>query len=279
MGNKLVHKPVMIDEVIKYLITKIDGFYLDATLGCGGHSLEILRRTKASIIGLDIDDEQLRSAQGEFVDFKNRFLLVHGNFRYIDNFIGEPIDGILFDLGYSSFQLENPKRGFSYRLEGPLDMRYHRKGITAYDVINEFDRDKIADILYIYGGEKSSRRIAKKIKDEKPKTTNELALIVRKSVPRKSGHKHLGKIFQALRIIVNNEMENIKEGIMGASKILKINGRLVVISYHSGEEKLIINTMDDIGLTMLTKKPIIPSKAEFEDNPRCRSAHLRAFER
>ncbi len=279
MGNNLVHRPVMVDEVIDYLITEVDGLYLDATFGCGGHSIEILKRTKASIIGLDIDYEQLTLAKREFVGFKNRFLLVHGNFRYIDNFIGKPIDGVLFDLGYSSFQLENPKRGFSYRFEGPLDMRYYRKGITAYDVINEFDRDKIADILYMYGGEKRSRKIAKKIKYEKPNTTTQLALLVRKSVPRKSGHKHLSKIFQAFRIIVNNEMENIKEGIMGASKILKINGRLVVITYHSGEEKLIINTMDDIGLTMLTKKPIIPSKTEFKDNPRCRSAHLRVFER
>lgn len=279
MGNNLVHRPVMVNEVIEHLVTEIDGLYLDATFGCGGHSIEILRRTEATIIGLDIDYEQLRLAKREFVGFKNRFLLIHGNFKYIDNFIGEPIDGILFDLGYSSFQLENPKRGFSYRFEGPLDMRYYRKGITACDVINDFDRDKIADILYMYGGERLSRKIAKKIKEEKPRTTTELALLVRKSVPRKSGHKHLGRIFQAFRIIVNNEMENIKEGIMGAYKILKINGRLVVITYHSGEEKLLINTVNELGLTTLTKKPITPKNLEFEENPRCRSAHLRAFEK
>jgi 16S rRNA (cytosine1402-N4)-methyltransferase len=269
----------MVDNVIHWLIVKNDGVYVDATLGCGGHSLEILQRTEASIVGIDLDIEQLNLAKERFSRFENRFMLIQGNFRFIDSFVGKPIDGVLFDLGYSSFQLDDPQRGFSYRLDGPLDMRYGREGKSAYDIIEEWGKEEIADVLYKYGGERHSRRIAKKIKNEKPKTTSELALLVRKSVPRKFGHKHLSRIFQAFRIAVNNEMENIKEGIMGAYKILKINGRLVVITYHSGEEKLLINTVNELGLTTLTKKPITPKNLEFEENPRCRSAHLRAFEK
>ncbi len=279
MGNAVIHHPVMVDEVIHLLVVKRGGFYLDATLGCGGHSLAILQRTEASIIGVDLDRRQLKLAKERLSDFENRFLLVNSNFRFIDCFIGKSLDGVLFDLGYSSYQLDDPKRGFSYRLDGPLDMRYGKKGMTAYDLIEERDEEEIADILYQYGGERHSRSIAKKIKNERPKTTHELALLVRKSVPRKTGHKHLGRVFQAFRIVVNKEMENITEGIIGASRILKNKGRLVVITYHSGEEKLILNTMNKEGLSTLTNKPITPKNLEFSHNPRCRSAHLRAFEK
>lgn len=277
--DKVVHRPVLVDEVIQWLIVKMDELYLDATFGCGGHSLAILQRTNASIIGIDIDVDQLKLGKERLSDFENRFLLIQGNFRFIDSFIRESLEGVLFDLGYSSYQLDNPERGFSYRLDGPLDMRYGRKGMTAYDLIEEWDKEEIAEVLYHYGGERNSRIIARKIKDEKPRTTGELALLIRKSVPRKTGHKHLSRVFQAFRIAVNEEMENIKGGIKGAINVLKEKGRLLVITYHSGEEKLILDTINEQGLSTLTKKPITPKKSEFEDNPRCRSAHLRVFEK
>lgn len=270
---------MMVDEVIEWLDVEKGNLYLDATLGCGGHSLAILKNGKASVIGIDLDREQIEIAKERLSPYTNRFLPVQGNFRFIGRFIGVPLDGVLFDLGYSSYQLNNPEKGFSYRLEGALDMRYGDKGLTALDIVRDWDADEIADMLYYYGGERRSRVIARKIKNSKPTTTGELALLVRKSVPRKGGHKHLSRIFQAFRIIVNKEMENIKDGIKGASELLRDKGRLVVIAYHSGEEKLILQIINECGLSTLTKKPITPAKREFQDNPRCRSAHLRVFEK
>ncbi|MEA1912653.1 MAG: 16S rRNA (cytosine(1402)-N(4))-methyltransferase RsmH [candidate division WOR-3 bacterium] len=279
MEEKTLHRPIMVDEVIKFLIQKEDGLYIDATLGCGGHSLAILSSSRNSVIGIDLDPDQIRIATERLSNFMERFLPVQANYRFIDQFITKKVDGVLFDLGYSSYQLDNPVRGFSYRENGPLDMRYGKHGITAYDLIENRNQDEIADLIYHYGGEHNSRRIARKIKEKKPRTTGELAILVRKSFPRKKGHKHLGRIFQALRIAVNQEMENIEEGIIGASKILKKKGRLVIVSYHSEEEKLICRKARELELKSLTKRVVKPDRIEFQENPRCRSAHLRAFEK
>jgi 16S rRNA (cytosine1402-N4)-methyltransferase len=279
MENILVHLPVMVDEVLDFLITNKKGVYVDSTLGCGGHTSAILENTDAFVIGFELDLMQIKFAGERLTDFGGRTLFVHGNYKDMDKILDGEVDGVLFDFGLSSYQLDNTERGFSYRKEGPLDMRFGEKGVTVADIIEERSEEEIADILYYYGGEKASRKIAKKIKREKPKTTGELALLIRKTVPRKKAHKHLGRVFQAFRIAVNDELANIREGIESASKVLKQKGRLVTIAYHKEEEKLICAKVKEEGFKRVVKKPVKPTKDEFERNPRCRSAHLRVFEK
>jgi len=279
MKDKVIHLPVMRDVVIEYLVVDKKGIYVDATLGCGGHSLAVLKSSDASVIAFDLDKEQIEIASQRLREFSGRVLLIHANYKYMERFLGGKVHGVLFDFGFSSCQLDDPVRGFSYRKEGPLDMRFGDSGITARDLIGKRNEEEIADILYYYGGERASRRIAKKIKTEKPVTTGELALLVRKSVPRAKAHKHLGRVFQALRIAVNDEFGNIEKGVLAASKVLREKGRLVVITYHKDEEKLVRKKAKEMGLKALLKKPIKPAKNEFERNPRCRSAHLRVFEK
>jgi 16S rRNA (cytosine1402-N4)-methyltransferase len=279
MEDMDIHLPVMVDKVIGYLVWNKDGIYIDATLGCGGHTLAILQNSNAFVIGFDLDVNQIEIASKRLSEFGERIFLVPGNYKEMNWFFGKEVDGILFDFGLSSYQLDNPERGFSYRKDGPLDMRYGKRGMTAADIIEGCSEEEIADILYHYGDERFSRIIGKKIKREKPGTTGELALLVRKSVPRAKGHKHLAKVFQALRIAVNDEFRNIEEGIVVASKMLKEKGRLVVITYHREEEKLVCKKAREENLKPLVKKPVKPTKFEFERNPRCRSAHLRVFEK
>lgn len=279
MRKVTIHLPVMADKVVDYLICNKKGVYIDATLGCGGHSLAVLESSDASVIGFELDKKQIEIASQRLSEFRNRTLFIHVNYKYMYNFIGKKVDGILFDFGLSSYQLDDPERGFSYRSEGPLDMRFGEKGVTVSDMLEESSEEEIADILYCYGGERASRRIARKIKREKPVTTEELALLVRKTVPRNKAHKHLGRVFQALRIAVNDEFRNIEEGILAASKVLKEKGRLVTVTYHKDEEKLVCEKTKEEGLRPLLKKPVKPTKIEFELNPRCRSAHLRVFEK
>jgi len=279
MQNTTVHLPVMVDKVVDYLIWNKEGVYVDATLGCGGHSLAILENSNAFVIAFDLDSRQIEIAGERLYEFGERSVLIRGNYKDMENSFDGKVDGVLFDFGLSSYQLDDSKRGFSYRKDGPLDMRFGKGGLTAADIIEIWDEEKIADILYYYGGERASRRIAKKIKKEKPKTTGELALLVRKTVPRSKAHKHLGRVFQAFRIAVNDELQNIEEGILAASKVLKVGGRLVVITYHKDEEKLVYKKTNEEGLKPLFKKPFKPTKDEFRRNPRCRSAHLRVFEK
>lgn len=279
MEGVSIHLPVMVDEVLDFLITNKKGIYVDATLGCGGHTLAILKNTDAFVIGFELDLEQINLAGRRLSEFAGRTLFVHGNYKDMDQVISEGVDGVLFDFGLSSYQLDNEERGFSYRAESPLDMRFGEKGVTVADIIKDSSEERIADILYYYGGERASRKIAKKIKREKPETTGELALLVRKTVPRKKAHKHLGRVFQAFRIAVNNELANIEEGIVSASNILKEKGRLVTIAYHKEEEKLICKKVKEEGFKRVVKKPVKPTKDEFERNSRCRSAHLRVFEK
>jgi len=279
MEDISIHLPVMVDEVLDFLITNKKGIYVDATLGCGGHTLAILENTDAFVIGFELDLRQIKLTGQRLEKFRGRSLFVHGNYTNMDKFLDARVDGVLFDFGLSSYQLGNAKRGFSYRKEGPLDMRFGEKGSTVADIVEESSEEEIADILYYYGGERASRKIAKKIKREKPKTTGELTLLVRKTVPRNKAHKHLGKIFQAFRIVVNDEFDNIEKGIESAAKVLKEKGRLVTIAYHKEEEKLICRKTREEKLKALTGKPVKPTKDEFERNPRCRSAHLRVFEK
>lgn len=274
-----IHEPVMVEKVTENLLREEDGIYVDATLGCGGHTGAILESSRATVVGFDLDFEQIKVAVKELEGFSDRFLPLLSSYVLMDRLIEKKVNGILFDFGFSSFQLDDADRGFSYRKDGPLDMRYGPTGTSVRDIIKNRNEEEIADILYYYGGEHFSRRIARKIKREEPETTGDLALIVRKSVPRKKGHKHLGRVFQAFRIAANNERQNIKDGITAASNILSPGHRVVTITYHSGEEKLAMDTAGLNGLEMLTGKPLKPEREEFERNPRCRSAHLRVFEK
>jgi 16S rRNA (cytosine1402-N4)-methyltransferase len=279
MRDSAIHLPVMVDKVVDYLICNKKGVYVDATLGCGGHSLAILSNSDAFVIGFDLDGKQIEIASQRLYEFGERSVLVRANYKDMGKFFDGKVEGVLFDFGFSSYQLDDPERGFSYRREGPLDMRFGEEGITAADMLSKSSEEEIADILYYYGGERASRRIAKKIKKEKPETTEELALLVRRTVPRSKAHKHLGRVFQALRIVVNKEFQNIEEGISSASRVLKEEGRLVVITYHKDEEKLVCKKAKEEGFVALLKKPVKPAKDEFRRNPRCRSAHLRLFEK
>jgi len=279
MEGVSIHLPVMVDKVIDFLICDKKGVYVDATLGCGGHALAILENSDAFVVGFDLDRRQIEISSKRLSRFGERSLFILGNYKDMGQFFDNGVNGILFDFGLSSYQLNDPKRGFSYREEGPLDMRFGEKGMSAADIVEEYSEEKIADILYRYGGERASRIIGKKIKRKNPKTTGELALLVRKTVPRSKAHKHLGRVFQAFRIAVNDELRNIEGGIIAASKILKEKGRLVVITYHKDEEKLVCKKAREEGLKPLLKKPVEPTKDEFQRNPRCRSAHLRVFEK
>ncbi len=279
MEELSIHLPVMADKVVEYLVVDKKGVYVDATLGCGGHSLAILRNSDAFVIGFDLDGEQIKIASKRLSEFKKRVLLIHANYKYMERFLDEKVNGVLFDFGFSSYQLDKPERGFSYRKDGPLDMRFGNSGVTAGDIIEKSSEEEIANILYRYGGERASRRIAKKIKAEKPRTTGELALLVRKSVPRAKAHKNLGRVFQAFRIAVNDELRSIEKGILAAAGVLREKGRLVVITYHKDEEKLVCKKAEEEGLRALLKKPLEPEQEEFERNPRCRNAHFRVFEK
>lgn len=279
MSSTTLHRPVMVEEVLKGLRVDREKTFIDATLGCGGHSLAILEKSECTVIGLDLDIEQIIIAKERISDHSQKFHPILANYRNMDRFLNLKADGVLFDLGFSSYQLNNPERGFSYRNNGPLDMRYKKTGLTAEAIIKSWDLETLADILYYYGGERNSRTLSRKIKKAKPDTTEELANIIRKSVPRNNAHKHLGRIFQALRIAVNREMDNIREGIQASITLLKKKGRLVVISYHSTEEKLVLNRVNEYGLRTITGKPLKPTEEEFQENPRCRSAHLRIFEK
>ena len=279
MEDISIHLPVMSDKVVEYLVREKRGIYVDATLGCGGHSLAILRNSDASVIGFDLDKEQIEIASKRLCEFSGRVSFVNANYKEMNKILDKKVDGVLFDFGFSSYQLDNPRRGFSYRKDGPLDMRFAESGVSAIDIIKNRSEEEIADILYYYGGERASRRIAKKIKSEKPETTGELALLVRKSVPRAKAHKHLGRVFQAFRIAVNDEFRSIENGILAAAGVLKEKGRIVAITYHKDEEKIVCKKTKEKGLKALLKKPVKPGKKEFERNPRCRSAHLRVFEK
>jgi 16S rRNA (cytosine1402-N4)-methyltransferase len=279
MKEAKIHLPVLVDEVVKYLVWNKNGVYIDATVGCGGHVLAILQNSRAFVIGFDLDRKQIEVASKRLSEFGERSMLIFGNYRDMEWFCEEKVDGVLFDFGLSSYQLDSPRRGFSYRQDGPLDMRYGEKGLTAVELIQKCSEEEIIDVLYRYGEEKFGKSIGKKIKRELPETTGELALLVRKTVPRTRAHKHLAKVFQALRIAVNDEFKNIEEGIVVASKLLRENGRLVTITYHREEEKLVLKKAKEEKLKPLVKKPVKPSKIEFENNPRCRSAHLRVFEK
>jgi 16S rRNA (cytosine1402-N4)-methyltransferase len=289
--KSIMHISVLLQEVIENL--KPNGTVIDATLGLGGHSKEILEKSKANIIGIDQDGEALELARKNLKDFKDRVKLIKGNFSEIEDIAKKEgvlgnISGILMDIGVSSIQLDKPDRGFSFRNDGPLDMRMDKaSSLTAYEIVNSFPEEEIARILYEFGEEYQSRRIAKQIiknrREEKINSTLKLAEIIKNAVPK---NRAFGKIhpatksFQALRIAVNGELDALRDGLIGALRVLKNGGRFVVISFHSLEDRIVKRFFKDMAsngqVEILTKKPVVPTMDEVINNPRSRSAKLRA---
>jgi 16S rRNA (cytosine1402-N4)-methyltransferase len=302
------HVPVMLKESLDLLITDQSGVYFDATLGFGGHSSEILKRlnSKGRLVAADVDTDAFSFSQNKFAE-KSGVSLYNFNYSFIDVIAKiesiQYFDGILADLGVSSFQLDNPESGFTYRNDAALDLRMNKtKKITAADVLNTFDEEDIANIIYEFGEEKNSRKIARSILEKrsikKIETTGQLVAIINDLVPEIFRRKTLSRVFQALRIYVNDELGNLKLFLENSLKVLKTGGRIVVITYHSLEDRIvkdffknetIVNLSpkeDPLGLIklesrlkLINKKPIVPTENEIRDNYRARSAKLRVAER
>ena len=299
--NELVyHIPVLLKESIDGMNLQPGGVYVDVTFGGGGHSKEILHRGDSSIRLLSFDQDE--DAERNIVN-DQRFTFVRSNFRYLYNFLRyhgiEQVDGILADLGVSSHHFDDSERGFSFRFDGNLDMRMNkRSGKTAADIVNYYDEERLADIFYLYGELKNSRRLASTLVKARNRkaivTIGDFLEIVKPLFGREREKKELAKVFQALRIEVNQEMEALKEMLLSAMEVLKPGGRLVVITYHSLEDRMVKNIMktgniegktiqDFYGNSQtpfkLVNKVITASDEEVKSNPRSRSAKLRISEK
>lgn len=298
------HIPVLLNEVIQSLAIRTGGLYVDGTFGAGGYTEAILNAAPdVRVIAIDQDETAVAAGQSLVQQYAPRLTLIHGRFGDMADLVSTPVDGVVLDIGVSSMQIDRPERGFSFQKDGPLDMRMGQTGQTAADVVNTFKESDLADILYEYGEEKASRRIARKIvqrRQEKPfQTTLDLADVIRSCLPRKPGDTDPAtRSFQALRIYVNDELGELKRGLTGARSLLKAGGMLAVVSFHSLEDRIVKNFMaQESGhvpnpskympevqkkapsFEILTKKPITPSPAELSVNPRARSSRLRVARR
>ncbi len=279
------HEPVMTAEVVELLGDRRT--VVDMTVGSGGHAAALLGAGVSRLIGVDRDPEALALAGGRLGAFGERVRLVAARFSEVDeDVVGGPADGVLFDLGVSSMQLDRPERGFGYRVDGPLDMRMGEgsgeAGPSAADLVNGLPERDLADLIYRLGEERRSRRIAAAIVRHRPvRTTDQLTGIVVSAVGKRPGGPHPARrTFQALRIAVNRELEELTAALPPAAGLLGPGGRVVVISYHSLEDRIVKRAFrDDDRLDVLTKKPLVASAAERAGNPRSRSAKLRAAER
>lgn len=305
------HYSVLLSEAVDGLCVRPGGIYADGTLGGGGHSFEILSRAENTrLIGIDRDTDAIAAAKDRLSRFGERVTCVNDNFSNINSVLDglgiDRIDGMVLDLGVSSYQLDNKERGFSYMQDSPLDMRMNQKAeLSAYDVVNTYSEDALTDIFYRYGEENWSRRIAKFIVDKrktKPvETTGELADIIRAAIPqaarRDTAHPEK-RVFQAIRIEVNGELEILKQAVCDIVKRLKKGGRLSVITFHSLEDRIIKQTFSELAkgcvcppdfpvcvcggkpdIKIITRKPILPSEEELEQNSRSKSAKLRVCEK
>ncbi|MGK7889077.1 MAG: 16S rRNA (cytosine(1402)-N(4))-methyltransferase RsmH [Leptolyngbyaceae cyanobacterium] len=278
------HVPVLMEEAIAALNLQPNGLYLDATVGGGGHSGQILARMANSrVIGIDQDEMAIAAAKSQLEPYGDRVQFWQGNFSDYDPG-NQKFDGILADLGVSSTQFDVPERGFSFRHEAALDMRMNTDSdLTAADIVNYWDEKQLADTIYQYGEERLSRRIARRIVEKRPlHTTTQLAEEIWHSVPRsyRYGKIHPAtRTFQALRIAVNQELDVLKDLLATAPSWLKPGGRLVVISFHSLEDRIVKYAFRESEvLKVISKKPIVPTVAECGANPRARSAKLRVAE-
>ena len=295
------HIPVLLTQSVDGLITRPEGTYVDVTFGGGGHSREILRRLSPDGRLLSFDQDE--DAERNIVD-DQRFTFVRSNFRYLRNFLRyhqvEEVDGILADLGVSSHHFDDSERGFSFRFDGALDMRMNKRaGMTAADIVNTYDEERLANVFYLFGEQKNSRKLAAalaKARASQPiATIGQFLDVVKPLFGREREKKELAKVFQALRIEVNHEMDALKEMLAAATQALRPGGRLVVITYHSLEDRLVKNLMktgnvegkedkDFFGrvntpFRLVNNKVIVPDQDEVERNPRSRSAKLRIAEK
>ena len=306
MLNQYHHTPVLLNEAINALSLKEEEFYVDATFGLGGYSKAILNKTNCNLLAIDRDPKAKMYAEVIKSDFRDRFTFKNGKFSELIRFLKEinieKVAGIVFDLGVSSPQLDDKERGFSFKSDGPLDMRMSLEGPTAEEFINKVEENTLANIIYEYGDEVFSRRIAKNIARErsikKINSTSQLATIIRKSIPySKKKIDPATKTFQAIRIYLNNEIYELEKGLIAAEKSLKPDGILAVISFHSIEDRIIKkflvgcsksqadsrflpeNSKKNNSFEILTRKPISPSEKEITINNRSRSAKLRVAKR
>jgi 16S rRNA (cytosine1402-N4)-methyltransferase len=292
----MTHVPVMTAEVLQYLRPEQGGLFVDCTVGLGGHARALLEAGAARIIGFDRDRDALARARETLAPWGDRVELVHADYRAMNEVLDRrqiaTIDGALADLGVSSLQLADPGRGFSFQRDEALDMRMDRTGgDTAEDLVARSTERELADAIFAYGEERFSRRIARALvqsRREAPvNTTGRLAAIVRRAVPRRPGPMRIDpatRTFQAMRIWVNRELEGLDAFVAAAARRLRAGARLVVISFHSLEDRIVKHTLRtlqqrDALVNVLTKRPLVPGDSEVERNPRSRSAKLRAAER
>lgn len=303
---KFEHKSVMPDEVVEIFQPKPDEIYLDCTLGGGGHSLRIgkILNENGMLIGIDQDVEAIQAAKKNLSELKCKVEIVHENFsrleKVLDDLNVEKVDGVIFDLGISSHQIDTAERGFSYMHDAPLDMRMNQeKNFSAYNVVNDYSGEQLIKIFREYGEERFSKKIAAAILKNRPiKTTGELVKIIENSVPHtKNGGHPAKRIFQAVRIEVNNELEILSKSIISAVNRLKVGGKIVVITFHSLEDRIIKNTFKNLAQGCICPKnfPVcvcnhkaeikilgkakIATPEELSKNPRAKSAKLRAAEK
>ncbi len=291
--EEIYHPPVLLKESVEYLKAEEGGLFVDATLGGGGHAEAILKANPENrVIGIDRDEEAIERAIKRLKPYGNRVSIYHGNFSQIDQVLREEgvskVKGVLFDLGVSHFHLRG-ERGFTVWKEQPLDMRMDkRQKLTAREVVNELSERELARVIFEFGEERFAKKIAREIvkrRKLKPiETTKELAEIVERVIPKKlwAGKKRhpAVKTFQAIRIFVNRELEEIETAIPKASRFVEEKGRMVVITFHSLEDRLVKRLLKNLeGFKVLTKKPVEPKEEEVRENPAARSAKLRAAER
>ena len=306
------HRSVLLDECIESLNIKPDGIYVDGTAGGGGHSLEIVKRLTdgGRLIAIDRDDAAIAAATERLSDYLDRVTFVRNNFSSASDVCRElgieKIDGILLDLGVSSYQLDTAERGFTHNTDAPLDMRMDRRGeLDAYAVVNTYSFEELKRVIWEYGEERFAPKIASAIvrrREQKPiETTGELVDVIKSAIPaaaREGGHHPAKRTFQAIRIEVNGELDAIEPAIRRTKDIMNEGGRIVIITFHSLEDRIVKQTYADMAsgctcprnlpicvcgkrpeVKVITKKPILPSERELEENPRSRSAKLRVAEK
>jgi 16S rRNA (cytosine1402-N4)-methyltransferase len=297
--TEVEHVPVMLKEAVEFLAPREGGTYVDCTLGGSGHAKEILNLIGPTgrLIGLDKDEIAIRRAKEVLAPYLEQVVFIHSDFRRIADLLKElqisEVDGILFDLGVSSYQVLEPERGFSYHADAALDMRMNREAkTTAADLVNNLSEKELSEIIYRYGEERWARRIASFIVTKRKKapvtTTAQLVEIVKAAIParaRRTGPHPARRTFMALRMAVNDELAAVEEGLRAGIPLLKPGGRVVAISFHSLEDRIVKGVFREHAapsqnvLRILTKKPLVPNNEEINVNPRSRSAKLRAAEK
>lgn len=307
MTEKTPHIPVLLNEVVESIAPKDGGVYIDGTFGAGGYTRAVLDAAACTVYAIDRDPDAIREGQKLVDVYKGRLHLLHGTFGEMAELVrGEGVDfvdGVMLDIGVSSMQIDRAERGFSFQKDGALDMRMSQNGLSAADVLNTFGEREIADIIYKYGEERFSRRIAAAVVEQRKtapfKTTLEFADLIRRTVPHKREDiDPATRSFQALRIYVNDELGQLESGLSAAHDFLKAGGRMAIVSFHSLEDRIVKTFMQEKSgktanpsrympvvekqaatLKTITKKPILPTESETKFNPRARSARLRVAEK